>query len=150
MRARLSLGQCLSRRSVLSRPFGNSSFRQLPCYGTRAFYICWQDGAWGSRYTRWSFRLNRALHSCWVAVITALASLLCPNHIVQSRFTGIIPSGMGISMGVCGRSTWSSIVLFQHIKLPDLFLNPRFIWARFPYSPVSNIKPAHRRFCGWG
>jgi peptidoglycan/LPS O-acetylase OafA/YrhL len=85
----------------------------------------------GHVYTRWSFRLNRALALLLIAVITALASLMS-NDIVPIEVYRIIPSEW-VFYGLCGVAL-VSIVLFSNIQLPDLFLKPALYLGKISYS----------------
>jgi peptidoglycan/LPS O-acetylase OafA/YrhL len=87
--------------------------------------------ALGHVYTRWSFRLNRALALLLVIVITALASLMS-NDIVPIEVYRIIPSEW-VFYGLCGVAL-VSILLFSDIQLPAPFLKPALYLGKISYS----------------
>jgi len=87
--------------------------------------------ALGHVYSRWPFRLNRAIALPLIAFITALAALMS-NNIVPIEAYRVIPSEW-VFYGLCGVAL-VSIVLFSNIRLPDPALGPALYLGKISYS----------------
>ncbi len=87
--------------------------------------------ALGHVYSRWPYRLNRAVALPLITVITVLAALMS-NGVVPIDAYGVIPSEW-VFYGLCGAAL-VSIVLFSDIRLPDRSLRPALYLGKISYS----------------